>query len=68
MSTTIKYKINCRRPEESWVSTIECREVTFSDGVIKFWAGEYGETNRIIAVFPAAFTILELIEENEITE
>ena len=61
----IKYNVYCCIPGISTEEIIECREMTIKEGAYTFWEGEYGETNKIIASFPIAFTIITRVDENE---
>lgn len=60
-----QYKIECRFGDRLITRTIECREMTIKDGSYCFWAGEYGETNRLLWAFPVMYTVVEGIYENE---
>jgi hypothetical protein len=57
------YRVYCKIPGTSVEGTIEAREMTVNEGAYMFWKGEYGETNKLIASYPVAFTIVETVEE-----
>jgi hypothetical protein len=54
-----RYKVRCNVNGHLHEHYIQCREMTISHSAYCFWAGEHGETNRLIYSFPIMFTIVE---------
>lgn len=52
----------CHIPGTNINTQIEAREMTVKEGAYQFWAGEYGETRRLIASYPVQFTVVETEE------
>ena len=60
-----KYEVECRIDGTLRRMNIECRELTVVDGAYCFWAGEYGETNKLLYAFPVMFTIVKNLQKEE---
>ncbi len=59
------YRVECRIDGCQTNMKIQCRELTISNGAYCFWAGEYGETNKLMYAFPVMFTIVENLQKEE---